>query len=600
MQLRDFHTRLTSGARKLAWSLALFTVLAGGASADLSRVVGRGADQFGGYTTDYILVRFKSGQVPAQLKLGVARTGAPNVDRLSMKWGVSKIDTIQPGGYGDPQLAERLGLSRTYMFRVPNGTDVGLMSAQYNALPNVEFAEVDGIGGVAYTPNDPSIGQCWGMNNTGQTGGTPDADIDAFEGWDIWRGSDNTTVAVVDTGVDGTHPEFAGRMVPGFNTNNNTNDTTDQYGHGTHVAGTVGANGDNNIGVAGVNFGTKIMPMRVLNASGSGTEAQCGAGIVWAADNGANICTMSLQYYTGTTTFRDNVDYAYNKGVLLIAANGNSQGNIIAYPAKFARCQGVGATTHTDSIAGFSNYGPECDISAPGENVYSTYPGNQYRSMSGTSMATPHTSGLASLLWSYDRGLTNDEVFKLITTTADDKGATGWDQYFGWGRINAFKALTAESLPLIGFTSMNVTHGTLQSGVVGDLFNSDNSAVKIGSKVYPLATDPNARLVAEGVAPNMPFNRVQILLEASVNTPGVIQVVEAWDFVAGSWITLDQRSAATKPDVYTVVNITSNPSRFLDGGTNSLRARVSFLDRGTALATWTASIDQFRGALRNN
>jgi hypothetical protein len=582
--------------RRLILAAALAVATSVASFADIGRYIGSGPDEFGGYTTGHILVRFKRNQVPSELTIGHVQTGDSRFDRLSRKWRVGNIDTIQPTGYGDPGLADRLGLSRTFMLNVPSGTDVVAMIRDYNALPNVEFAELDGLGGAAFTPNDPQIAECWGLNNTGQTGGINDADIDAFEAWDKFTGGGNIILAVVDSGVS-THTEFTGKMVAGWNTNNNSNNTSDGLGHGTHVAGTAGATGNNGIGVAGVSSGVKIMPIRVLSSGGNGTEAQCGAGMVWAADHGANICTMSLQFYTGSQTFRDNVDYAFSKGVLLIAATGNNQGNIVAFPARFANCYGVGATTNTDAIASFSNYGAECDVSAPGQDVYSTYLGNGYTTMSGTSMATPHTSGLASLIWSYDPGLTGSEVFEIIMTTADDKGPSGWDQRFGWGRINANRAILKAAEPICRFTSMSIDSGVPLGGAVGDLFESDDVKVKV--RGHGSRTSQDVVITAGGSAPLLSFNRLQILLEASCSAEGVTQRVEAYDWVAGNWVTVDERIASTA-DTYTRVNITDNPARFLTPATNTVSARVTFDPPALNFRLWTAEVDQFRAAVRTD
>nr|MBA3725160.1 S8 family serine peptidase [Armatimonadota bacterium] len=511
---------------------------------------------------------------------------------------VQGIKPFHAMAFGNPELAERLGLSRTFKFGVRLGTDVRTMAAQFSAVPNVEFAEIDGIGGPAFTPNDPLIGNCWGLNNTGQQGGTVDADVDAFEAWDHWQGADNLIIAVIDTGVN-DHPDFVGRKIPGWNTFNNTNNTQDVYGHGTHVAGTVAANGNNGIGIAGMDWKVKVMPVRVLSDFGSGTEAQCAAGIVWATDHGANIGTMSLQYYTGSQTFADSVNYAYGQGVLLIAATGNGQGNIVAYPARFPHCAGIGATTRYDTIASWSNYGAQVDVSAPGEDVYSFTNSNGYTYLSGTSMATPHASGMGALMWSYDRGMTPDEVMSVITGTADDKGPVGWDNRFGWGRINANGGILKVKEPLAGFTSMSVLTGTLMGGTVASLFSSDSQAVQIQS-IIPLAVAaPSVRLQAEGTAPDLPFNRVQILLEAAASTDNVMQTVHAFDFVNGTWVQVDSRPATTT-EAFTVVNITDNPSRFVQAGSRTIRARVSFYNQGAPVPTWTTTVDQFRGALRNN
>jgi subtilisin family serine protease len=516
------------------------------------------------------------------------------IDRASAKWRVSRIDAINPGGYGSPGLADQLGLSRTFMFRVPRGTAVRQMAQEFSRLPSVELAEVDGIGGTAYSPNDPLIGECWGLNNTGQSGGTANADIDAFEAWDTYRGDSNIILAVVDSGVN-THVELTGKTVAGWNTNNNTNNTTDGLWHGTHVAGTAGAIGDNGVGIAGVSFGVRIMPVRVLSGGGSGTEAQCGAGIAWAADHGANICTMSLQYYTGSQTFEAAVDYAHGLGLLLIAATGNNQGNTVAFPARFANCYGVGATNRNDGWATFSNFGAQCDVSAPGQDVYSLYQNNGYRNLSGTSMATPHTSGLASLIWAYDRGLTGDEVFEIIRSTVDDKGAAGWDPQFGWGRISAESAILKADEPLVGFQDMTINFGQQTGGTVQDLFASDD--VKVVVRGNALRSNRDVVMTVSGSAPLIPFNRLQILLEASVTIGNLGQRVELFDFVAGNWVQVDQRPATTT-DSYTAIDITNQPERFLSPATNTVSARVTFDSTNAASRLWYAKVDQLRAALR--
>ncbi|MEO7454132.1 MAG: S8 family serine peptidase [Fimbriimonadales bacterium] len=576
--------------------MALAMAFCVSAFGDVGRVVGSGPDVFGGYTSEHILVRFAVGRMPNSLIGPIGKTGVRSLDTLGARWNVTSIDPLMPEGYGNPDLAESLGLTRSFKFLVPKGTDVIAMCAAFSRNANVEFAEVDGIGGTAYVPNDPLIANCYGLNNTGQTGGTADADIDAYEAWDTWKGGDNITLAVVDSGVT-THVELVGKMVPGWNTNNNTSVTTDVLGHGTHVAGTAGAQGDNSIGIAGVSFGVKIMPMRVLSNGGSGTEAQCGAGIVWATDHGADICTMSLQFYTGSTTFRDMVDYAHGEGVLLIAATGNNQGNVVAFPARFANCYGVGATDHNDVRPSFSNYGPQNDVVAPGVDVYSTIQTTGYSLLSGTSMATPHTSGLASLIWSYDPGLTNDEVFDVIIATVDDKGAVGWDQFYGWGRINAQSALALASDPLIEFTSLTMNSGLIVSGAVGDLFDSDDVRVDVANNGS--RANEGIIMTASGTAPAMTFNRMQILLESSVTRAGVLQRVYAFDFVAGAWVEVDSRPMTTI-DGTAKINITNNPSRFVQAGTNTVSIRVAMNQGFTGSRGWAANVDQWRVALRND
>ncbi len=397
-------------------------------------------DAFGGYASTHIVVKFHPYIEPGDNAYAELAT-------LQAKWNVQEVRKAVNFRMKHPELAAKHGLDRYYIMDVPEGTDTFAMMQEFALLSDlIEVVEVDGIGGVAETiPNDTDFALQYGVHNTGQVIqgeiGVVDADIDGPEAWDLHTGSSSVRLAVVDSGVN-AHTDFGGRLITGWNTvlDNDVQTTDFDCPHGTHVAGIAGALGNNAAGVAGVNWGVTLQSVKVLTGC-SGVETDCGEGLIWAADNGANICTMSLQYYTGIAFFNDAVNYAHDAGLLLIAATGNNQGRNVAYPAKFENCMGIGATTNEDTIAGFSNYGPEVDVSAPGENVYATYYPNTYAYLSGTSMATPHTSGLASLIWSYNPNLTNEDVRDILMQTADDLGPAGWDERYGWGRINAFAAL---------------------------------------------------------------------------------------------------------------------------------------------------------------
>lgn len=550
----------------------------------------------GGYPSDRIVVRFARGVLPFNEPFFGPMTGQPGLDRVIAKWAVVSIDPYSPSGYANEPLADRLGLTRTFVVRVAKGTDVKSMEQEYDKTAGVENAEIVGIGGVALEPNDPYISLCWGLNNTGQSGGTPDADIDAFEAWDTFTGYGNIVLAVVDTGVDPNHPEMAGKIKPGWNTYNNSSDTMDRYGHGTHVAGTAGANGNNAIGLAGVSWRVTIMPIKVLSDGGSGSEDQCGAGLIYGADNGANIETMSLQYYTGSSSFQASVDYAYGQGVLLIAATGNNQGRRIAYPAKFANCYGVGATNHFDNRASFSNYGPEIDVAAPGENVYSCLPNNGYGYLSGTSMATPHTSGLASLVWSFDRGLTNSEVFEFIRETAEDKGTSGFDEYFGWGRINARFALNRALQDIAFPTTISMFKGVRVSGTVKDAYNSDDSYYSAVGSAPPQNVGPSIGATVQGTSPRLLPSKLQFLIETSAAKSGMTQKVELKNMSNGQYELVDTRSVGLK-DALAIIEITSNPARFI-GAAGQVEARVAFSDTKPSVSLPRVSIDQARWSVR--
>ena len=391
----------------------------------------------GAYAPDHIVVKFARGvgeigaALPAQLR--------PALQATWDKWKVGRTRRAFPRKFANPVAAAGHGLDRTYLLEVPSGTDVRAMADDLAALADhIEFAEVDPIGGVGQLiPNDEFFDRQWGMEM-----------IDAPEAWELHTGDLGTvTVAVVDSGVT-PHPEFEDRLLPGHNTDDPANPdwTIDECPHGTHVAGIVAARGNNTIGVAGVTWGANLLPVRVLGHPGpcSGFETAAAAGIIWAADNGADIINVSLQYCAGIQTFEDAVDYAQDSGVLVISAAGNSNlfcSPSVVAPARFAGSMAVSATTAADVLASFSNFGDELDVAAPGDMIYSTWVGDSYRYMGGTSMATPHVSGLAALLKSYAPQLTHTQVRGILTGTADDLGASGWDNLYGHGRINAYNAM---------------------------------------------------------------------------------------------------------------------------------------------------------------
>lgn len=256
------------------------------------------------------------------------------------------------------------------------------------------------------------------------------------EGWEITRGKEDVIVAVIDTGVDLYHPEFENRLVDGINIIEPNSAPLDDDGHGTHVAGIISANTNNNEGIAGITWYNKIMPIKVLDQSGAGTLFDVAEGIIWATDNGAKVINLSLGNYAESKYLHDAVKYAYSKDVVMIAATGNDNTDELGYPASYPEVLGVSAINSRQSRAEFSNYGDYVDVVAPGVNIPSTYPGNQYAALSGTSMASPHVAGLAGLVRATNPSLTNEEVYQLIKDTAIDLGPPGRDKYYGYGQIN--------------------------------------------------------------------------------------------------------------------------------------------------------------------
>ncbi|MCX6028592.1 MAG: S8 family peptidase [Chloroflexi bacterium] len=283
--------------------------------------------------------------------------------------------------------------------------------------------------------------------------------------WDFTTGRLDIIVAIVDTGVDTNHEDLrkgiwinAGEIpgngvdddgngyvddVNGWNFADGNNVIYDDYGHGTHVAGIAAGRINNGIGIAGMAGNVTIMPVDVFPRSGYGTYEDLLMAMIYASDNGARVINLSL----GATSYSKGeeaaVDYAWSHDVVVVAAAGNTGRTSYHYPAAHQHVIAVAATDASDNLASFSTRGDFVDVAAPGVSVWSTYPGNRYGSMSGTSMATPHVSGLAALLLSLNPALTPDQVRGLIQNNADDLGAVGWDPMFGFGRINGRKALAA-------------------------------------------------------------------------------------------------------------------------------------------------------------
>ncbi len=285
----------------------------------------------------------------------------------------------------------------------------------------VEYVEPDYIAHAMFTPNDPSFGNQWGMTK-----------IQAPEAWNITQGASTVKIAICDTGIDQNHEDLAGKIVANKNFTWNLS-VDDKYGHGTHVAGIAAAVTNNGKGVAGVGFNSSLMNVKVLGDNGSGYTSWIANGIIWAANNGAKVINLSLGSSSPSSTLENAVNTAWNKGAVVVAAAGNSGNSARLYPAAYANCIAVAATDQNDNKATFSNYGFDwVDVAAPGVSVFSTLPNHSnrigiknYGSLSGTSMATPHVSGVAALVWATSYGTSNQAVRDRIETTAECVGLVG-------------------------------------------------------------------------------------------------------------------------------------------------------------------------------
>jgi thermitase len=330
--------------------------------------------------------------------------------------------------------------------------DPGVVAERLNRSALVDYAEPNFILRSTATPNDPLFAELYGFNNTGQTGGRADADIDAPEGWDAaglggFPAAGGVKIGIVDTGIDQTHPELSGKVA-------NCADALggmvvegtclDDSLHGTHVAGTIAAKANNATGVAGVDFNATLAICRALRGgAGVGLTSDVANCITWTHARGAKVISMSLGG-GASTTLQNAVAAAWENGgatgSVLVAAAGNDGDSTVNYPAGYAEVVSVAATDHNDARASFSNSNPDVEIAAPGVDVLSTIPGGQYAELSGTSMATPHVSGVTGVLWQLFPGSTASSIRSRLTAAVDDLGPAGRDPTFGFGRVNLCKA----------------------------------------------------------------------------------------------------------------------------------------------------------------
>lgn len=313
----------------------------------------------------------------------------------------------------------------------------------------IEYAEPDYMVHTFVTPNDPSYGQLWGLNNTGQTvngdSGIANADINAPQAWDTFTGDANFVIADIDTGMNYNHPDLSANAwtnpgeipsngidddgngfiddIRGWDFVNNDNNPIDDNGHGTHTAGTIGARGNNGVGVTGVNWQCKLMALKFLGANGSGSTSGALSSLQYAVAKGVKVSNNSWGGGGSSQSMLNAINASQSIGHLFVAAAGNASNNNDAnpsYPASYTSPNliAVAATNNNDGMASFSNYGAtSVDIGAPGVTVYSTY-GSSYAYLDGTSMACPHVAGCAALIYGYNPGWTWTQVKNSLMTTA--------------------------------------------------------------------------------------------------------------------------------------------------------------------------------------
>ena len=396
-----------------------------------------------------ILVRFRADATTAERERAIASVGG-TIDRVLDAIAVTRL-----------------------VLPIPSTEDAtGLAALRLARDPAVSAVEPDSTGRVGFAPND-SLYLTDPTNGLGQWG-IRKAHVD--QAWDLIRGSGAVIVAVIDTGIDTNHPDLAGVALPGTTIVTSPDptcapgSTIDDNGHGTHVAGLIAANGNNGIGIAGVAFGVKILPIKALDCQGQGLLSDVASSVIWATDHGARIINISLGSSASQQTLQDAIRYAVAHNVLVVSAAGNCgvastrcDGviNEPQYPGAFPEVLAVAATDVNDQHAAFSNVNSYVAIAAPGQSIWSTTPTypttlsrsgvpSMYAPLMGTSQASPFVAGVAALVLSREPTLTGQQLRDRLVATADDLGAPGTDPVFGAGRVNALRAVSASASTIFG------------------------------------------------------------------------------------------------------------------------------------------------------
>jgi subtilisin family serine protease len=464
----------------------LFIPGLGSADDEITGLPDRSGDNFTDIKPDSIIVMMNP-DTPVKLMSGSYAVKDGNKINESVKAGQNSENLIREENiirdFSDA------GIPGLKVVKIPDNSSLDETLEVYSNNPEVLYAEPNYIYYAHDIPDDPDFGQLWGLQNAGQyvygASGTPGADIDALNAWNITTGSDEVVIAVIDTGVLLTHPDLKdniwenpGEVIDGIDNDNNgyiddihgwdfysdDNDPTDENSHGSHCAGIIAGVGNNSVGITGVMWNAKIMPLRFLDERGSGDTADAIEAIIYARNNGADIISNSWGGGGYSVALEDAIRDFAGPAICSAGNKGYNTDVIPSYPGSYSldNIITVAATDSSDLRASFSNYGPvSVDVGAPGVNIYSTVTGNSYTYKRGTSMAAPYVSGLAGLILSLNSTLSATEVKDLIIDNVDPLASLSSTTVSG-GRINAFKTLSAvpvpPELPKADFTA-NLTEG---------------------------------------------------------------------------------------------------------------------------------------------
>ena len=372
--------------------------------------------------------------IPGEVIVTFRGGTAPDDSRLH---GLVRVDDLGAADTGAPTLLST------------NGRPVGDVIAELQADPSVLAVEPNYVvhlandGAVAVQVDDPKTGDQYSLDA-----------MRVRQAWSLVDDQSTNLIAVLDTGVMSSHPDLSGRVVKGYDFVNNDTNAADDNGHGTWVAGIIAARQNDGYGIAGISPRDKILPVKIMNRSGTGSTADLLAAIRWSADKGADVINMSVGGFPYSQLMQDAVNYAWGKGAVLVGAAGNNRREESYYPASFDHVISVSATQVNDEFSNWSSYGPKVDVSAPGSSVLTTncytctYADHDswgsHTFISGTSFATPNVAGVVALIRARYSGWSPAQVVARLYSTVDDLGYRGWDKRYGRGRVNALRALGAD------------------------------------------------------------------------------------------------------------------------------------------------------------
>lgn len=398
------------------------------------------------YVSGRVLIKYRQGATELTLP---AKAEEFDLQPSELSCGSVRVYRVRPGT--ELEAAATLALDPSVEYAEPDYLIFAAGSvAESPALafpaptlgrPDAESRSLSRSEWAADAPNDPLYDKQWALSK-----------IEAEGAWRI-SGGDDITIAVIDSGTDLDHPEFTGRIVDGYDFVNGDDEADDDYGHGTQVAGVAAAAANNDLGIAGLAWDAKIMPVKVLDNRGRGMSSNLTCALYWVADKGAHVVNISIISFGPSLGMQSAINYAVEEDMLVFAAAGNlfEEGNPITYPAALEGVVAVAASDKDDGHAWFSSAGSFVDIAAPGVSIFSPFPPShdEFRSVYGTSLASPHGAGLAALILSVAPSLQPLEVERIIQESAADLGDAGRDDKFGHGRVDAQAAmeLTLSSLP---------------------------------------------------------------------------------------------------------------------------------------------------------